>query len=127
MNFDEMMNSWLDSDDRWSDFERDESSEKLVKGDLRSFLRNLPPEDEIDLHGRTVEESEILLSEFIKSSVKKGVRKILIIHGKGNHSKNGSVLARWVKQFLDSSPVCGETGHPDRRDGGTGATWVILK
>ncbi len=38
MNFDEMMNSWLDSDDRWSDFERDESSEKLVKGDLRSFL-----------------------------------------------------------------------------------------
>ncbi len=127
MDFSKMMNKWLDSEEEWSDFEKDEQAVKSSKGELRSFLRRLSPEDEIDLHGRTIIEAEHLLSDFIKQSKKNGLRKVLIIHGKGNHSQNGPVLSGWVRGYLESSPLCGETGSPDRRDGGRGATWVILK
>ncbi|MCF6334320.1 MAG: Smr/MutS family protein [Spirochaetales bacterium] len=127
MDFDEMMNKWLDTDNRWADFERIDHSRVTNSRDHRSFLKRLSPEAEIDLHGRTTEESEYLLSEFLKSAVKKGLRKVLIIHGKGIHSSGVPVLAAWVRQYLEVSPVCGETGHPDKRDGGSGATWVILK
>ena len=122
-----MMNSWLDTEDSWNDFEKDEQTTESSKGELRSFLRKLPPEDEIDLNGKTTVEAENLLSNFIRQSKKNGLRKVLIIHGKGKHSQNGPVLSIWVRGYLESSALCGETGSPDKRDGGTGATWVILK
>jgi len=127
MDFDKMMNTWLDSRESWVNYKKEESSTELPKGNLRLFLKQLPPEDEIDLHGKTIQESEYLLTEFVKGAERRGLRKVLIIHGKGNHSKGGAVLSTWVKHFLEKSPNCGETGHPDKRDGGIGATWVILK
>ena len=127
MDFDKMMNAWLDSEEDWSNYKKEDSPPELSMGDLRLFLKKMPPEDEIDLHGRTIKESEHLLTEFIRGAAGRGLRKVLIIHGKGNHSKAGAVLSTWVKHFLDLSPACGETGHPDQRDGGKGATWVILK
>ena len=127
MDFDKMMNTWLDSKESWSNYKKEEFAPGLSKGDLRLFLKQLPPEDEIDLHGKTIQESEYLLTEFLKGAVVKSLRKVLIIHGKGNHSKGGAVLSSWVKHFLEKSPICGETGNPDKRDGGSGATWVILK
>ena len=122
-----MMNSWLDSEESWNNFEKEEQTATSSKGELRSFLRKLPSDDEIDLHGKTTVEAEYLLLNFILQSKKNGLRKILIIHGKGNHSQNGPVLSGWVRRYLESSPLCGETGSPDKRDGGRGATWVLLK
>ncbi len=127
MDFDKMMNTWLDSKESWVNYKKDESSTEVAKGDLRLFLKQLPPEDEIDLHGKTIHESEYLLTEFLRGAERRKLRKVLIIHGKGNHSKGGAVLSSWVKHFLETSPICGETGNPDKRDGGRGATWVILK
>jgi DNA-nicking Smr family endonuclease len=127
MDFDKMMNTWLDSEQGWNEFQKDDHSDVSSKGELRSFLKSLTPEDKIDLHGRTILEAESLLSSFIQQSRKDGLRKILIIHGKGNHSLNGPVLTGWLKRYLESSSICGETGNPEKRDGGTGATWVILK
>jgi len=127
MDFDKMMNTWLDSEESWDDFKKDEQPAISSRGELRSFLRKLPPEAEIDLHGKTTDESEHLLFEFLRGSSRNGLRKVLIIHGKGKHSKAGPILGIWVKHFLESSSLCGETGHPDKRDGGSGATWVILK
>ncbi|MCK5673758.1 MAG: Smr/MutS family protein [Spirochaetales bacterium] len=127
MDFDKMMNNWLDSEESWNNYKKDEQPVKSLVGESRSFLRKLPPEAEIDLHGKTIEESEQLLSGFLKGSSRKGLRKVLIIHGKGKHSKSGPVLGMWVKHYLETSSISGETGHPDKRDGGIGATWVILK
>ena len=127
MDFDKMMNNWLDSEESWNNYKKDEQPVESSVGEIRSFLRKLPPEAEIDLHGKTTEESEHLLYSFLKGSSKRGLRKVLIIHGKGKHSKSGPVLGMWVKHYLESSSICGETGHPDKRDGGSGATWVILK
>lgn len=127
MDFNKMMNHWLDTEESWSNYKKDEQPEDSQLGENRSFLRKLSPEAEIDLHGKTISESEHLLAGFLKESSRKGLRKVLIIHGKGRHSKTGPVLVRWVKQYIENSSLCGETGHPDNRDGGSGATWVILK
>ena len=90
-------------------------------------LRAMRPQAEIDLHGMTLEEAYSALVTFFDDAVRRGYRKILIIHGKGNHSQNGPVLARFVQRFLETHIHAGETGHPKGRDGGTGSTWVILK
>ena len=90
-------------------------------------LRTMRPQAEIDLHGMTLEEAYGALVTFFEDSVRREYQKILIIHGKGNHSQNGPVLARFVQKFLETNTHAGETGHPKGRDGGTGSTWVILK
>ena len=90
-------------------------------------LRAMRPQAEIDLHGMTLEEAYGALVTFFDDAVRREYQKILIIHGKGNHSQNGPVLARFVQKFLETHTHAGETGHPKGRDGGTGSTWVILK
>ncbi|MDA3939545.1 MAG: hypothetical protein PF693_09575 [Spirochaetia bacterium] len=75
MDFDKMMNSWLDSEESWNDYKKDEQPENNFKGNERSFLRKLPQEAEIDLHGKTIDESQLLLSEFLKSAKKKDLEK----------------------------------------------------
>lgn len=90
-------------------------------------LRAMRPQAEIDLHGMTLEEAYGALVTFFDDAVRRDYQKVLIIHGKGNHSQNGPVLARFVQKFLETHAQAGETGHPKGRDGGTGSTWVILK
>ena len=90
-------------------------------------LRTMRPQAEIDLHGMTLEEAYGALVTFFEDAVRREYQKVLIIHGKGNHSQNGPVLARFVQKFLETNSHAGETGHPKGRDGGTGSTWVILK
>ena len=90
-------------------------------------LRAMRPQAEIDLHGMTLEEAYSALVTFFDDALRREYQKILIIHGKGNHSQNGPILARFVQKFLETHVHAGETGHPKGRDGGTGSTWVILK
>ena len=90
-------------------------------------LRTMRPQAEIDLHGMTLEEAYSALVTFFDDAIRRKYQKVLIIHGKGNHSQNGPVLARFVQRFLETHAHAGETGHPKGREGGTGSTWVILK
>jgi len=81
----------------------------------------------LDLHGMTADEARMALNRFIRRSYSTGARKILIIHGKGNHTKGEAVLKPLVRSILELSPYIGDTGTPERRDGGSGATWAVVR
>ena len=105
----------------------DEYAER-TKMENREYLRTMRPEARIDLHGLTRDEAWNRLTSFTNDCIRRGLKKILIIHGKGNHS-NGSdpVLGPMVKLFIEQNKSLGASGHPDRSMGGSGATWVIIK
>ena len=105
----------------------DEYAER-TKMENREYLRTMKPEARIDLHGLTRDEAWNRLSSFVNDCVRRGLKKILIIHGKGNHSHGSDpVLGAMVKTFIEQNKNLGSSGHPERSMGGTGATWVIIK
>jgi DNA-nicking Smr family endonuclease len=85
-------------------------------------------EDELDLHGLTVDEARPLLVAFLERCRASGARSVRIIHGKGLRSGTGEgvlkgLVASWLAQredvlaFYEAKPA----------DGGSGAVVVLLK
>jgi DNA-nicking Smr family endonuclease len=93
----------------------------------RSRVKNQKPGAVLDIHGLTRNEAWQALEYFFAESRKKGLEKILVIHGKGNHSTGESILKRTVMEFIELCPYAGESGANKGSAGGTGATWVLLK
>ena len=94
----------------------------------REYLKSIRPEAVLDLHGLTRDEAWERMASFVSESKRKNLRKIMVIHGKGNLS-NGSdpVLGPMVRMFIEQDSRLGASGHPDRNNGGNGATWILLK
>lgn len=122
------MEVWLN---RYGTVDKDKISdeaEEKEKLNSREYLYNLKPEARIDLHGQTKDQAWESLENFVSDCKRRGLRKILIIHGKGNHSNGSdSVLGPMVKTFIERDSRLGTSGHPDRNNGGNGATWVIIR
>lgn len=97
------------------------------KGLERKKLKTMKPQARLDLHGQTAEEAELLLDIFIRDSVRQGLSKVQIIHGKGNHTPAEPVLPRLVRRYIEQSPHCGEFGYAQGNEGGKGAVWVTLR
>lgn len=105
-----------------------DSRAHIFKNPSRKTIRRMAPQESIDLHGYTVDEALSEVETFLKQAKRRGLKKVLIIHGKGRHSEEGeSVLRSRVRTYLASSPLCGETGVPQPSLGGEGAVWVILR
>lgn len=93
----------------------------------RKRVAAMKPEAIIDLHGLTQEDAWIQLDAFFVDCIKKDLQKILIIHGKGNHSESDPILKNMVRTFVEQNPSAGESGNAIKGEGGSGATWVMLK
>lgn len=106
-----------------------EETEEREKFHDRNYLINMAPEARIDLHGLHQDEAEQRLNSFISDCQRKGIHKVMIVHGKGNHTKGTDpVLGELVRKFIERDGRCGMSGHAKTRmEGGSGATWVILK
>jgi DNA-nicking Smr family endonuclease len=102
--------------------EKDESS-----ASNRALLRQLKPQAELDLHGLNSSDAIARLGLFLRECRKKGLRKVLIIHGKGNHSSGEPVLGKEVRKYLERCAFAGEFRTASREMGGKGAVWVILR
>ncbi len=89
--------------------------------------RRLPIDATVDLHGVTVEEAMIRLEAFIHSGLEAGHTKLLVVHGKGNHSENEPILSASIRSALEADSRVGAFGHPERSLGGRGATWFVLR
>ena len=109
----------------------------------RRRLHRKSPDETIDLHGLTRDEAWDKLQIFFAAAKSKGLEKLLVIHGKGNHNSEGEVtvslkppepeseetgvLKKLVRDFIERCPFAGESGYSDAANGGTGSTWVLLK
>ena len=127
------MNNFGDILDKWSsvhgieDKDVEDSDKQISAQEKRRRLRNKKPDAELDIHGKTRDEAWQELEVFFGDAKEKGFEKIVIIHGKGNHSPGESVLKRVVMDFIERCPFAGESGRGKAAAGGEGATWVLLK
>lgn len=83
---------------------------------------------EVDLHGLYAEHARQLLADFLAECQHRRVRCARIIHGKGHRSSgNQPVLKQkvnyWLRLYEQVLAFCSAT----RRDGGTGAVYVLLR
>jgi DNA-nicking Smr family endonuclease len=108
------------------DAENPEAEERQA-AERRRRLRMKKPDAILDLHGFTRDEAWASMETFFDESRRQGLEKVLLIHGKGNHSEGEAVLKRAVLQFIEKCSYAGESGQPNAELGGSGATWVLLK
>uniref|UniRef100_A0A7C3EGZ3 DNA mismatch repair protein MutS n=1 Tax=Gracilinema caldarium TaxID=215591 RepID=A0A7C3EGZ3_9SPIR len=104
-----------------------ELSDTELRQRERKRLINKAPDAVLDLHGLTRDEAWDRLGLFFAQAQRHGAEKVLIIHGKGNHSEGEAVLKRTTLQYIEQCPYAGMHGHPSAEGGGSGATWVLLK
>lgn len=93
----------------------------------RRRLRLKKPDAALDIHNLNRDETWEALDRFFNEAKSKGLTKLLIIHGKGNHSQGEAVLKRVTRNFIEQCPFAGESGQGKAAEGGGGATWVLLK
>lgn len=85
-------------------------------------------QEEVDLHGCRTDEARELLAEFLRDAVKRGVRCVRVIHGKGLGSKDRQPVLRgktrvWLAQRDEVIAFC--QARP--AEGGGGALMVLLR
>ncbi|MDR0502121.1 MAG: Smr/MutS family protein [Treponema sp.] len=152
MNFGEILDKWENSRrsnsgndemETWlrgnEIFDKDAGEKKTPKqGELRirqerrRRLLHALPDDILDIHGLSCEKALISLHAFFDRAKENGYEKLRIIHGKGNHTQSGTggsgaVLGDTVRAFIEKCPFAGESGYEKAVNGGSGATWVLLK
>ena len=122
---DNPMDSWLKANEV---YDKDAHEQRQPDAwEKRSRLKNKKPQAELDIHGLTRAEAWLSLETFFAESRDRGLEKILVIHGKGNHSAGEPALKRLVMDFIERCPYAGESGRGKAATGGEGATWVLLK
>lgn len=86
------------------------------------MIVRIPIEDWIDLHTFSPKEISSLLEEYLEECLKKGLKEVRIIHGKGK-----GVQRNIVHSFLEKSPLVDSYEIAPDEQGGWGATLVQLK
>lgn len=88
-------------------------------------------QDHIDLHGMIQSAAKEALTRFIVESVRKGLRTVLVVHGRGLGSPGGRPVlkhaaAEWLSHGTIGAHVLAfTTARP--QDGGAGAMYVLLR
>jgi DNA-nicking Smr family endonuclease len=83
---------------------------------------------QLDLHGMRTDEAREALAEFLRNAVKRGLRCVRVIHGKGLGSINKEpVLKKKVRNWLVQKEEVIAFCQAKAADGGAGALIVLLK
>ncbi|MDR3200619.1 MAG: Smr/MutS family protein [Spirochaetales bacterium] len=120
---DNPMEKWLQAFPPPSASEREDSGKKNESESGKS--ERFPAQ--LDLHGMTREEASSRLLDFIGNSVRAGLRKVLVIHGRGLGSQGAAVLPALVREELEKNPHVIDFGPAAPAQGGAGAMRVFLK
>jgi DNA-nicking Smr family endonuclease len=85
-------------------------------------------QDQLDLHGARRDEARLMVGEFLRDSVKRGLRCVRVVHGKGLGSVDRQPILkgrvrRWLTQKDEVLAFC----QARAQDGGSGAMVVLLR
>ncbi len=93
-----------------------------------------------DLHGYSLDEANKKIKDLINDSYEKGVNKLIIVTGKGLHSKNEidpyvskdfGILRYSVPEYINNNKelikLVNEIKEASIEDGGSGAFYIYLK
>ena len=105
----------------------------LREGLGRDVLRKLRRgqwvvQDFVDLHGLNREQARLQLAEFLGSCLKRGLRCVRVIHGKGLRSpRREPVLKGMVRKWLAQRDEVLAFAQAPPNEGGGGAILVLLR
>jgi len=132
-------NNLTDKDKKdWDTFLK--SEDKLPNKDINNKEKKIFKTQAIDLQGYTLQKANEVVKSFINKNVKEGTNKLVIVTGKGLHSKNEadpfvsrdlSILRYSVPEFIKNNEELmkkiNDIKEADVKDGGSGAFYVYLK
>ena len=115
-------------------------NEKLPNKDIKLAKKKTFKTRSIDLHGYSLEDANKFIENFIIKSYEEKVNKIIVVTGKGLHSKNEkdpyvsknlSILKYSVPEFISKNKrlisIINEMTDAKNEDGGSGAFYIYLK
>ncbi len=134
------MNSKISEKDKkiWDEFlsndqklpDKDNSQVEIKSQKVRS----------LDLHGKTLDEANQIIENFIRKSYEDKVHKLIIVTGKGLHSSNEKdpyvskdlgILKYSIPNFLNNNTelmqLISNISEASIKDGGSGAFYIFLK
>ena len=134
------MNSKISDKDKkdWENFlsNREDLPDKdnLIKND------EIKKEFTFDLHGYSLSDANDKISDLINKSFENGIRKLIIVTGKGLHSKNQKnpyvskdlgilkySVPEYIKSNFDLMKKVNSITEAVEKDGGGGAFYIYLK
>ena len=134
------MNSKISEKDKktWEEFLSND--QKLPdKDNFQSEIKSKKTRS-LDLHGKTLDEANQIIENFIRKSYEDKVHKLIIVTGKGLHSsiekdpyvsKDLGILKYSVPEFLKNNSelmkIISEIKDASINDGGSGAFYIFLK
>jgi len=136
------LNSKLTDKDKkdWRKFTS--SRDKVSNKDFKLNKKNIEENTKriIDLHGFSLENANKIIEEFINNSYQEGIKKIIVVTGKGIRSKTAnnpylsrdlSILKHSVPEFIKSNSSLMDKIKQIREanieDGGSGAFYIYFK
>ena len=136
------MNSKLTDKDKkdWRKFTS--SKDKVSNKDFKLNKKNIEENTKriIDLHGFSLENANKIIEEFINNSYQEGIKKVIVVTGKGTRSKTAnnpylsrdlSILKHSVPEFIKSNSSLmnkiKQISEANIEDGGSGAFYIYFK
>ena len=134
------MNSKISEKDKktWDEFLS--KNQKLPNKDNVKTEIQVKKTRTLDLHGKSLEEANQIIENFIKKSFEDRVQKLIIVTGKGLHSKNDkdpyvskdlSILKYSIPDYLRKNSelmkMISNIREASIKDGGSGAFYIFLK
>tara|TARA_B100001121_G_scaffold224875_1_gene198073 strand:+ start:1418 stop:1834 length:417 start_codon:yes stop_codon:yes gene_type:complete len=116
------------------------SNEKLPNKDFNNYKKKKLKIRSIDLHGYSLDKANNIIEDFIYKAYSEGVNKLIVVTGKGLHSKNEKdpyiskelgILKYSVPEFISNNAnlmnIINEITDAEIEDGGGGAFYIFLK
>ena len=134
-----MNNNISDKDKKdWNNFLSENKS--LPDKDQNSQKKNFLKKKLCDLHGYSLDEANKTIKDLILNSYENGISKLIIVTGKGLHSKNEKdpyiskdlgILKYSVPEYINNNneltKLINEMKDASIEDGGSGAFYIYLK